>query len=56
VLKDRWPLVVALADGLATSPRTTGEEVEALIGHAGASLLTLHDVAGSLPITRQSHG
>jgi hypothetical protein len=37
VLKDRWPLVVALADGLATSPRTTGEEVKALINHAGAS-------------------
>jgi hypothetical protein len=34
VLKDRWSLVVALVDRLATSPSMTGEELEALLCRA----------------------
>jgi hypothetical protein len=48
VLRDRWPLVVALADSLSASPSMTGEEVEALLSRwPGASTTRL--ASGSPP-------
>jgi hypothetical protein len=49
VLKDRSPLVVALADRLAALPRMTGEEVEALLSRAAECKHSPLGIRCSLP-------